>query len=81
MGLSAHVNRLPKPYNNFESSSKRGFLPVFQHAAEINAMAPDYKKAILWAVQKKITTGYSDNTFRPNRNCTRGECVTFLSRV
>ena len=54
---------------------------TFKDADEINKMAPDYAKAILWANAKKITTGYSDNTFRPNRNCTRGECVTFLYRM
>ncbi len=53
----------------------------FEDAATINAMVPDYKKAIAWAVAKKITTGFSDNTFRPNANCTRGQCVTFLYRV
>ena len=40
-----------------------------------------YTKAISWAVAKKITTGFSDNTFRPNANCTRGQCVTFIYRV
>ncbi len=54
---------------------------TFKDAAEIKAMAPDYTKAILWANAKKISTGYSDNTFRPNQNCTRGECVTFLYRM
>ncbi len=54
---------------------------TFKDAAEINAMAQDYKKAIAWAVAKKITTGFPDNTFRPNANCTRGQCVTFLYRV
>ena len=49
--------------------------------AEIQKLAPDYTKAINWAVAKKITTGYSsDNTFRPNKNCTRGECATFIYR-
>ena len=54
---------------------------TFKDADEIGKMAADYSKAILWANAKKITTGYSDNTFRPNRNCTRGECVTFLYRM
>ncbi len=54
---------------------------TFKDAATINAMAPDYKKAITWAVAKKLTTGFSDGTFRPNANCTRGQCVTFIYRL
>ena len=54
---------------------------TFKDASEIKAMAPDYTKAILWASEKKITTGYPDQTFRPNQKCTRGECVTFLYRM
>ena len=54
---------------------------TFKDTAEIKKMAPDYTKAISWAVSKKITTGFSDNTFRPNADCTRGQCVTFIYRV
>ena len=53
----------------------------FKDSDQIMNMAPDYKKAILWAFENKITTGYSDGTFKPRRNCTRGECVTFLYRM
>ena len=48
---------------------------------QISSMAPEYTKAILWASEQKITTGYSDGTFKPRRNCRRGECVTFLYRM
>ena len=54
---------------------------TFKDAEEIKKMAPDYTRAIMWANSERITTGYSDKTFRPNRNCTRGECVTFLYRL
>jgi len=37
--------------------------------------------SILWAVEQKITTGYSDGTFRPDATCTRGHVVTFLWRA
>ena len=40
-----------------------------------------FYKAILWAVEKGITTGYSNGTFRPNNVCTRGNIVTFLYRA
>ena len=40
-----------------------------------------YFKAILWAVDKGITGGYADGTFRPNATCTRGQIATFLYRA
>ena len=40
-----------------------------------------YYKSIMWASSYKITTGFSDGTFRPDETCTRGQCVTFLYRL
>ena len=40
-----------------------------------------YYKAVLWALEKKITTGTSDTTFSPNSPCTRKQVVTFLWRA
>ena len=39
-----------------------------------------YYKAVLWAVENKITAGTSATTFSPNDGCTRGQVVTFLWR-
>ena len=39
-----------------------------------------YYKAVLWALENGITTGYSDGTFRPNDECTRAHVATFLWR-
>ena len=39
-----------------------------------------YYKAILWAVENGVTTGFTANTFAPNSTCTRGQGVTFLYR-
>ena len=39
-----------------------------------------YYKAVLWAVEKGITSGTSDTTFSPSQSCTRGHVVTFLYR-
>ena len=39
-----------------------------------------YYKAVLWAVEKGITTGTSPTTFRPDQTCTRAQIVTFLWR-
>ena len=41
-----------------------------------------FYKAVLWAVEKGITTGTGDGTtFEPGANCNRGQIVTFLSRA
>lgn len=40
-----------------------------------------YYKAVLWAVERGITSGYDSDTFAPNGLCTRGEMVTFLWRA
>ena len=37
-----------------------------------------YYKAVLWAVEKGITKGLTDNTFGPNAPCTRAQVATFL---
>ncbi|MBO4938474.1 MAG: S-layer homology domain-containing protein [Oscillospiraceae bacterium] len=40
-----------------------------------------YSKAVLWAVEKGITTGLSPTTFGVNDPCTRAQVVTFLWRA
>ena len=40
-----------------------------------------YADAVEWAAEKKITTGYEDGTFRPERTVNRAEAVTFLWRM
>ena len=45
-----------------------------------SSMGSDFYNAILWAVNKGITTGTSKTTFSPNKTCTRAEIVTFLYR-
>ena len=39
-----------------------------------------YYKAILWAVENKITNGTAYRIFAPEEPCTRGQIVTFLYR-
>ncbi|MBR7033409.1 MAG: WG repeat-containing protein [Clostridia bacterium] len=39
-----------------------------------------YYNAVLWAVEKNVTTGISATVFSPNSSCTRGQIVTFLYR-
>ena len=40
-----------------------------------------YEDAVIWAVEKGITSGTSAVTFDPNGNCTRAQAVTFLWRA
>lgn len=40
-----------------------------------------YYQAVIWAASNDITTGTGNNTFSPDRQCTRGEIVTFLWRL
>ncbi|WP_312159805.1 S-layer homology domain-containing protein [Oscillibacter sp.] len=40
-----------------------------------------YYDAVLWAVDKGVTTGTTSTTFSPNGTCTRGQTVTFLWRA
>ena len=40
-----------------------------------------YTDAVLWAVEKGITTGTSATTFSPDAGCTRGQVATFLWRA
>jgi len=40
-----------------------------------------YYDAVLWAVEKGVTSGTSDTTFSPEQTCTRAQTVTFLWRA
>ena len=40
-----------------------------------------YYKAVLWAVEKGITKGMTEDTFGPTVVCSRADVVTFLYRA
>ena len=63
-------------YRNAGSPDVSGTMPF----ADVEADAY-YAKAVLWAVEQKITTGTSETTFHPMNDCTRGQIVTFLYRA
>jgi len=58
----------PKP-----TSSKNPFTDVKSDAY--------YYNAVLWAVEKGITSGMSATSFAPDTSCTRAQVVTFLWRA
>lgn len=49
----------------------------FKDVGESSALYKDIQKA----VDRGITSGYSDGTFRPNELVTRGQAVTFINRA
>ena len=63
-------------YRNAGSPDVSGTMPFTD--VETDAY---YAKAVLWAVEQKITTGTSETTFQPMNDCTRGQIVTFLYRA
>lgn len=40
-----------------------------------------FADAVLWAVEKEITSGTSATTFSPSAACTRGQIATLLYRA
>ena len=62
-------------YENRPATS--GSIAGFTDAASISG---PYQQAVAWAVEKGITTGYNDGTFRPNATCTRWAVVLFMYR-
>ena len=48
----------------------------------IDVQPTDYfADAVLWAIGRKITNGTTNNTFSPEKTCSKAEAVTFLYRA
>ena len=61
---------------------KASFAPVAGNCPFTDVKVGDYYyDAVLWAVDKGITTGVSATRFDPNGSCTRAQAVTFLWRA
>lgn len=58
----------------------KGTAQGFTDVKNEGSLTP-YYKAILWAAESGITTGYDDGTFRPFNNCSRAQFVTMLWRA
>ncbi|MFN3866619.1 MAG: D-alanyl-D-alanine carboxypeptidase family protein [Demequina sp.] len=54
-------------------------LPARSPFKDVPRSAPFYRE-IVWLSQQRITTGWSDNTFRPQRTITRAALAAFLYR-
>ena len=79
-----------KPSNECTRAQMLTFIWRLCGSPEPNAKEckfPDVKKGdyfykpVIWAVEKGITTGYNDGTFKPQNVCTRAQTVTFLWRL
>ena len=78
-----------RPWNTINRAAVVTFLWRMNGSQEPKEMATfsdmtgnaDFDKAISWAAERGITTGYSDNTFRPWEPCNRAAIVTFIWRA
>ena len=55
--------------------------PVYSRAFSDVPPTAYYADAVMWAVDRKITSGTSKTTFSPDRTCTTAEILTFLWRA
>ena len=55
------------------ATAKHNFVDLVENSS--------YYKAVLWAVEKGITTGLDKTHFGPKETCTRAQIVTFLWRA
>jgi len=78
-----------RPYNECNRAAVVTFLWRLEGRPEPKKKAgfsdltgnPEFDKAIAWASENGITTGWSDNTFRPWNSCNRAAVMTFLWRA
>ncbi|THF76903.1 S-layer homology domain-containing protein [Cohnella fermenti] len=61
-----------------EAKAKMGTTLTFKDAKDIPAGSVGY---VAVAVEKGLITGYSDNTFKPNKSVTRAELAALLDRA
>ncbi len=77
-----------RPWNTCNRAAVMTFLwraagsPEPSQQAEFSDMTTndEFNKAISWGVEKGITTGWDDGTFRPWNTCNRLAIVSFLAR-
>ena len=62
----------------FGKPASSGDINVFKDSASI---AAPFQPAVAWAVEKGITAGYEDGTFRPKTDCSRWQVVMFMYRA
>ena len=85
-GVTIKDNKFTMPAGNveikaiFEKNATPPPAPTVNPFVDVPA-GSFYYDAVLWAVEKGVTTGTSATTFEPDGSCTRAQAVTFLWRV
>ena len=85
-GVTIKDNKFTMPAGNvevkaiFEKNATPPPAPPVNPFVDVPA-GSFYYDAVLWAVEKGVTTGTSATTFEPDGSCTRAQAVTFLWRV
>lgn len=85
-GVTIKDNKFTMPAGNVEVKAifEKNATPPPGPAVNPFVDVPEgsfYYDAVLWAVEKGVTTGTSATTFEPDGSCTRAQAVTFLWRV
>ena len=85
-GVTIKDNKFTMPAGNVEIKAifEKNATPPPGPAVNPFVDVPEgsfYYDAVLWAVEKGVTTGTSATTFEPDGSCTRAQAVTFLWRV
>lgn len=72
-----------KPALAASKPAASGSATVSGKPVQFSDVKPDayYYDAVQWAVQKGIVSGTSENTFSPDKNCTRSQAITILWRA
>ena len=69
---------------NYSENVAKTYIPpsatTYTRFSDVPASAW-YKRAVDWAVENGITSGYGTGTFRPNVICTRAMMVSFLKKA
>ena len=78
-GHTLGINTSNDKYSDTADALRRDILAAINTFTDV-VKGAYYEKAVLWAVEKGITTGTSATTFEPDSNCTRGQIVTFIYR-
>ncbi|MDR3152430.1 MAG: S-layer homology domain-containing protein [Bifidobacteriaceae bacterium] len=60
--------------------SPEPILPSKSPFSDVKSSDSIYK-AVIWAKNNSITTGYADGTFKPNKTCSRAQMAMFIIRA
>ena len=72
--ISVLIGVVPVSAKQTQAATVKGFSDVMDSKVF-------WFKPVYWASEKGITTGYKDGAFKPGKDCTRAQMVTFLWRM